>query len=103
MTRRGIGSYDEDDADTRSISKESVEVSLFVHKVLPKSLLCSEHGRRDTINGELVGGKVIPWSLIEWPDAQLRKFRNFELIASPRPEVFNFQLPQWFAKKSGLI
>lgn len=101
MTRRGIGSYDE--GDTRG-GKSAVEVSLFVHKVLPKSLLCSEHGRQDFSNGELVKGKIIPWSLITWPDdRQLTAYRNFAILQSPDPAVFTFAVPEWFAHKNGLI
>lgn len=103
--RRGIGSYgDDDEAPSGSRSKEPVAVSLFVHKVLPASLLCSEHGKNDYQNRELVAGKIIPWSLITWPDEKEReRFNSFRIIAHPRPEAFTFAVPEWLAARHGLL
>jgi hypothetical protein len=72
--------------------------------VLKASLLCSEHGKRNYVNGELVGGKVVPWSLITWPDEKQRElFRKFEIVRNPEPQAFTFAVPEWFAYKNGLI
>lgn len=101
--RRGLGSYDESDDDPRGRIKP-FEVNLFVHKILGKSLLCSEQGKQDYLNGQLVKGKIVPWSLIIWPkEGEREKFRSFELIKSPSPEQFTFAVPEWFAHKNGLI
>lgn len=103
MTRRGIGSYDDDD-DTDTRSKKPVEVELFVHKRLPKSLLCSEHGRNDYQNRELVKGKVIAWQCITWPDKREReKLRAWEAENTRRPITLTFAVEEWLAYEKGLI
>lgn len=100
--RRGLGSYGDDDADTRI--KRAVEVSLFVHKRLPKSLLCSEHGKNDYQNRELVKGKIIAWQCITWPDEREENKLNAWLAENSRkPILLNFAVEEWLAYEKGLI
>lgn len=98
--------FDDPRSDEPRGGREPVEVSLFIHKELKASLLCSEHGEKRYLNGNLVDGHILPFGEITWPDEeQLETFRKWQMRAERdrEPIPLTFAIPEWLAKKRGLI
>lgn len=88
------------------MTRETIPISLFIHKLRETSILVSELGRIGP-DGNVLNGKFLPLSKIEIDDQEQDKLDKWDAGGGPLfhrdPLVLTIGVPEWLAMREGLI
>lgn len=88
------------------MTRETIDCSLVVHKLLEHSILVSEMGKIGP-DGNVLDGVFLPLSKIAIDEKDQQKLDKWDAAGGPlftkEPLILTIGVPEWLAMKEGLI